>query len=289
MTYEEFIQNILNTRGRFACGEEYHERHHIKPKCMGGTNDEDNLIDLYAREHYEAHRLLALENPNQSKLTYAWWLMSNMKNDCEKRHELTAEEYEEARVYYSKTRSESIIGDKHPNFGKHLSDEHKQKLSTFHTGKKLSQQTIEKISLGHKGLATGSKNPMSKKVSCEGKIFGCIADCAAYYDVTVGAMKMWLRGKNRMPQSFIDKNLRYLEKEQIEYEPQFDKDKNKGKNNHNSKKVKCGDMIFECALDCAKYYQIKKNTMYAWLSGVNNMPQKFKELNLSYLEGGEEL
>lgn len=39
-TYEEFINNILETRGRFACGDEYHERHHIVPKCMGGTNEE---------------------------------------------------------------------------------------------------------------------------------------------------------------------------------------------------------------------------------------------------------
>ena len=63
MTYDEFIQNILNTRGRFACGEEYHERHHITPRCMNGDNSKDNLIDLYAREHFIAHKLLAEENP----------------------------------------------------------------------------------------------------------------------------------------------------------------------------------------------------------------------------------
>lgn len=40
VTYQEFINNILNTRRRFACGEEYYERHHIRPKCIGGTNDE---------------------------------------------------------------------------------------------------------------------------------------------------------------------------------------------------------------------------------------------------------
>ena len=71
-TYEQFIQNILNTRGRFACGDEYHERHHIVPKCMDGGDEEENLIDLFAREHFEAHRLLALENPDNDKLVYAW-------------------------------------------------------------------------------------------------------------------------------------------------------------------------------------------------------------------------
>ena len=80
-TYQEFIQNILNTRGRFGCGKEYHERHHIVPRCIGGTNDNNNLIDLYAREHFEAHRLLALENPNNNGLTYAWAMMSWVKRD----------------------------------------------------------------------------------------------------------------------------------------------------------------------------------------------------------------
>ena len=70
VTYEEFINNILETRGRNGCGDEYHETHHIVPKCMGGSNDKENLIDLFAREHFEAHRLLALENPENEKLNF---------------------------------------------------------------------------------------------------------------------------------------------------------------------------------------------------------------------------
>lgn len=35
--YQAFIQNILNTRGRFNCGDEHHECHHIVLRCMGGT------------------------------------------------------------------------------------------------------------------------------------------------------------------------------------------------------------------------------------------------------------
>ena len=30
---------------------------------MGGTNDKNNLIDLYAHEHFIAHKILAQENP----------------------------------------------------------------------------------------------------------------------------------------------------------------------------------------------------------------------------------
>ena len=101
MTYSEFIQNILETRGRFACGDEYHERHHIIPKCIGGTDDTENLIDLLAREHFNAHRLLALEHPNNKGLTSAWWLMSHAKgNDNQQWYQLTSEEYEEARIAF---------------------------------------------------------------------------------------------------------------------------------------------------------------------------------------------
>lgn len=101
--YQDFINNIIQTRGRFACGDEYHERHHILPKCMDGTDDEDNLIDLFAREHFEAHRLLAQENLDNYKLVYAWTMMAWTKKggrNCE----VTAAEYEEARKAMSEAR-----------------------------------------------------------------------------------------------------------------------------------------------------------------------------------------
>ena len=99
-TYEEFIQNILDVRGRFNCGDEYHERHHIVPKCMGGTNDEENLIDLFAREHFEAHRLLALENPDNNELIYAWNCMAILNNNCQNRYVISPEEYEERKKLF---------------------------------------------------------------------------------------------------------------------------------------------------------------------------------------------
>lgn len=72
MTYNEFIQDILDTRGRFGIPKgEYKERHHIIPQCMAGTDDEDNLIDLYAKEHFIAHKLLVEENPDNYSLICA--------------------------------------------------------------------------------------------------------------------------------------------------------------------------------------------------------------------------
>lgn len=139
LTYDEFIKNILETRGRFGCGDEYHERHHIVPRCMGGTNDEDNLIDLFAREHFIAHKLLAEENPENNKLTYAWACMAFASNDKEQRYELTPEEYEEVRISFSNAiRGENNpmfgrTGEQHPSFGRHIEKENHPMFGRRHT------------------------------------------------------------------------------------------------------------------------------------------------------------
>ena len=106
VTYAAFINNILNNRGRCGCGNEYHESHHILPRCMGGTNDQENLIDLFAKEHFIAHKLLAEENPENQKLVYAWWMMAHIG-----RVEITEDEYEESKRAISKTMSERVISE----------------------------------------------------------------------------------------------------------------------------------------------------------------------------------
>lgn len=142
ITYEEFIQNILETRGRFACGDEYHERHHIIPKCMGGLNDENNLIDLFAKEHFIAHKLLAIENPDNNKLSYAYSCMAFPRGKGQDRYELTPEEYEEARHIFSVAAS----GSGNNNYGKHASKETKEKMSKVRKGIKFSEEHKRKIS-----------------------------------------------------------------------------------------------------------------------------------------------
>jgi len=145
VTYSEYIQNILNTRGRFGCGEAYHERHHIIPRCMDGNDDESNLIDLYAREHYEVHKLLAEENPENEKLLFAWWVMSTKSSKTNERYELTAEEYELSKtalsIAQSKAKKKQFINkENHPMFGKIHSEESKDKMSRAKRGKPSSKK-----------------------------------------------------------------------------------------------------------------------------------------------------
>lgn len=160
ITYDKFVQNILNTRGRFACGNEYHERHHIIPKCMGGTNDKDNLIDLFAREHFEAHRLLALENPENDKLVYAWWAMCTFPGSSKQRDNVTPEEYEEVRKVCSKIASESLRGENHPNYGTHKFDGEK---NPFY-GQRHSEESKKKMSESKRGKYAGENHPRALSV-----------------------------------------------------------------------------------------------------------------------------
>lgn len=173
MTYQEFIQNILDTRGRFNCGDEYHERHHIIPKCMGGGNEEENLIDLFAREHYEAHKLLAIENPSVRGLQYAWWCMSVITSkDSTKKYQITAEEYETARkmfvsMPYSEERrrriSESGRGRKHSEetrekMSKNAKERYKNPENCSMYGKRHSEETKQKMRENHADMS-GTNNP----------------------------------------------------------------------------------------------------------------------------------
>ena len=76
MNYEKHYNNIVE-RAKNRVLEGYVEKHHIIPRCMGGTNDQSNLVSLTAREHYVAHQLLVKMYPGNHKLVYAATMMTS--------------------------------------------------------------------------------------------------------------------------------------------------------------------------------------------------------------------
>ena len=144
MTYNEFIQNIIDTRGQWNIPEgEYWEGHHIIPECLGGEGDprkkHKNIIRLYADEHYEAHKLLAIENKNNSKLIYAWLAMSRWKSKDNKRYfKISKEDYKLLKEFDSKLKRERMLGDNNPRrrFVWCTSEETKEKISKSNKGKR---------------------------------------------------------------------------------------------------------------------------------------------------------
>jgi hypothetical protein len=71
------IYNDLIARAQTRKLIGYKERHHIVPKCMHGSNNKENLVDLTAQEHFIAHKLLCEIYPHDIKLKYALWAMVN--------------------------------------------------------------------------------------------------------------------------------------------------------------------------------------------------------------------
>lgn len=176
ITYQSFIDNVLQIRGRHGCGDAYYETHHIVPKCCGGTNNQENLVDLFAREHFEAHRLLALEHPDNEKLVYAWWSMCSLPGSSKMRSEVTAEEYEEARIAFCHFISASQKNENNSFFGRHHTYETKQRMSELNSGvnnpnygRILSNETKKKISEANSGRITSDETRNKLRESKSGE------------------------------------------------------------------------------------------------------------------------
>lgn len=202
---------------------------------MNGDDCEENLIDLFAQEHFIAHKLLAEENPDNDKLVYAYSAMAFFKGKSGKRYELTPQEYEEAKISYSNMLKERYKNkENHPSYGSHISEERKRKIGETNKGNKYclgrqlseetkmkigeanrnpSQETRDKMSKSRKGKNLGGDNPNAKPVIrlSDGKIYGSRKDAAEDNCINYGTIKDWVR----MCKNFMDYN-KWLQQNNLE-------------------------------------------------------------------------
>lgn len=149
MNYQKHYE-LLIMRAKSRVLETYSEKHHIVPKCIGGSNKRENLVSLTPEEHYFAHQLLMKIYPNKSKLTYAAHAMSNMGKIKQK-------EYAWIKRKRAKVLSETRSGVNHPGFGK---------PGTM-TGKKHTKEALEKMQ-----TLRINKNNMKKLTGIHSPNFG---------------------------------------------------------------------------------------------------------------------
>ena len=110
--YDKLMERARN---RKICG--YTERHHILPKCMGGTNTKENLVLLTAKEHFIAHKMLVRMHPDVRGL---WLALIAMGRIQEFKSRIFASEREAA--------AKSRIGFKYTNEArKKMSDAAKER------------------------------------------------------------------------------------------------------------------------------------------------------------------
>lgn len=157
MDYEKHY-NLLISKARLRTSiSGYVEKHHVVPKCLGGSDDVSNLVALYPEEHYVAHLLLVKMHPNIYAISYSallmtrgtsqtvrsnkmyGWLKRRFSKDCS---EFQRQRFKEKSNHpcYGK------FGKEHPRFGKPHSEESKFKIGLAHRGKKMSEDTIRKLS-----------------------------------------------------------------------------------------------------------------------------------------------
>jgi hypothetical protein len=70
------IYNSIVSQGKNRLFEGYTESHHVIPRCMGGTDDPKNLVNLTAEEHYVCHQLLVKIYPDDIGLVRAAMFMT---------------------------------------------------------------------------------------------------------------------------------------------------------------------------------------------------------------------
>lgn len=146
------IYNDLMMRAKNRKLTGYTEKHHIIPKCLGGTNDKSNLVQLTAREHYIAHQLLVNIHPQHHGLKYAAYMMTispTGQRSNNRLYQWLKESYFENRV-----QSSGFTGRTHSEETKEkmrqaralqapMSDETKSQISITKTGVKFTPSAKE--------------------------------------------------------------------------------------------------------------------------------------------------
>lgn len=232
-TYESLISKALSRGLNRKLIPYYTEKHHILPKCLGGTNIKSNLCLLTAREHILAHMLLSCMYPNNFRLALAVSRMFVTKEP-----DRSNKDYETIKSRYDVTtkistrlladfREKSVEAIRQANKGRKKSKETLEKLSNsmkefnkknpnYQKGKKVHTDKHRKeLSEKWKGsknpnfggiteehrrnlsLAHFGTSPNQKKVvdNNSGKIYRSIADAARAANVPESTLKYWIKNR----------------------------------------------------------------------------------------------
>jgi hypothetical protein len=153
--YEVYLNRMRSLKTRVLSETKYkHHIHHIVPKFMGGTDDDENKVKLTIEEHIEAHLELADCFPLGSDYRNKNLSSANVTKVWSNKQDLDIDLSGENNPMWNKSHSEETkrkIGEKSSK--KHYSKEYRKKLSMASSGKnnpmwgrKHSDETKRKIS-----------------------------------------------------------------------------------------------------------------------------------------------
>lgn len=129
--------------------EGYYEKHHILPRCLGGSDRESNLILLTGREHFIAHMLLWKAFPDNISLMRAAFMMSSRAKDTNTHTKvdgrISSKTYAILREQYAKAVAIQCTGEGNPFFGKRHSPETLARIRTTLEGMGKWKPVQEKV------------------------------------------------------------------------------------------------------------------------------------------------
>ena len=155
--YKQWYTNITD-RAKNRHLDSYTESHHIVPRSLGGGDDMDNLVNLTAREHFICHWILVKMTTGQErhKMLNALRMMRAEKEGQQRYNtKITARVYQSIKQEYAELQSKTFKGKGNGMFGKHHTQEAKDKIRQKNLGKKLTPEQVEKL----KKAMTGKKKP----------------------------------------------------------------------------------------------------------------------------------
>ena len=169
----------ITDRARTRKLEGYTERHHVIPKSLNGTDDNANLVDLTAREHFICHWLLTkmYTGEAKSKMIYA---LNGMKRNGKftQRYEtlITSRVYESLKKEFSIVHSATMKGRDPWNRGIPITEEQREKNRIAATGKKRSADAIAKAVAKQLGQKRSEETKLKMSLASKGKPKGPMSE-----------------------------------------------------------------------------------------------------------------
>ena len=123
MNYKRVYNLIIEKRRSTPVkDEEYSEKHHIIPRCLGGSNDKNNIVNLTAKEHFICHALLSEMYERGSdewyKMNHAFMMMRPSSEWHNKNRYYNSRLYEMKKKDFSKVMSKLQKGKNNSQYGK---------------------------------------------------------------------------------------------------------------------------------------------------------------------------
>jgi hypothetical protein len=159
--YTIWYDSLINrAKNRTIYG--YTEKHHITPRSLGGTDDNDNLVKLTPKEHFVCHLLLTKMTIGNAryKMNFALHMLSNANNIGDGRYIPSSRMYDLSRRLYKEALDNYWTDEKRK--------EHADKIRPTVIGRKLKESSKEKL-----------KNKVWTEKAIQTRLENCLKNAAA--------------------------------------------------------------------------------------------------------------